>query len=121
MNHPDEAYISLPEAERLLQALKAYGDAETAHMLSYQLNVLEVLHSFEIRMYTLNFLHVDEMFDVVGENGVDYRPVRLYDYLREEGPRGVYQLLRDWMRLWNAESYDIVVDYAGRKLRQGTV
>lgn len=120
MSHPNEAYISLPAFVKLSQDLLSLGSGDVDHTLSYQLKVLATLERHDITMYMLSYLIVDEMFDVIGENGVDYVPVMAIAALRFEGPLCLNRVLRDWMYLWNATSYDIVEDFRSMGL-QGSV
>jgi hypothetical protein len=123
MSHPNEAYMSLPAVDEVSQDLLSLGSGDIEHRLSYQLKVLSILDHADITIRSLTYLLVEDEYivnDVLDGRGLDYVPVSVYDHLREEGSRATYRILRDWMRLWNAESYDIVEDYRTQK-HQGSV
>lgn len=122
MNYPSEAYISLPAADLLLKELNELSkqNEDVDHTLSYQLSVASTLNRHGIRVHNLAVLYIAQFCDVVGDSEEDYRMVQLYWHLREEGSVSLSRLLRDWMFLWNACSYDFVAEFADLR-HQGSV
>jgi hypothetical protein len=120
MSHPYRDYIGLPELDAVVGLVKSLPDVEfTAHTLGYQLKVLAILDRFDMTVYRMVTSQVDAESAMLGYPFENTAVVGVVEYLREELPYDTGNLIRDWVRLYHAGVYDIVVDFRWAKHIQG--
>jgi hypothetical protein len=120
MNHPYRDSIGLPELDAVVGLVKSLPDSQNiAHTLGYQLKVLAILDRLDMTVYRMVTSSVDAQSDRLGFPFENTAVVSVVEWLRWELPYDVGNLIRDWVRMYHAGVYDIVVDFRVAKHIQG--